>query len=353
MLKLFSLLLFLASCSAKHPKTDHSIAGDEAFCNSLGLSDGKDPIISETYWRCKLKLSKKRLFDYLKLKKDQDKDKNYVKNLRRDFSLAYEKLNNYRNKFIGAKHHEICYKRGWEADLQDRENLENYLKCRQNLLKIYQINPPYKNSKYLNRPQDSYQIGNVINERLDAKLAEIKEIKKNYPNCAFLEEKSAEFQQCRLDFERRKVCFEEVKLLAAKKRYDERKSCQDKIYQHFPKTMLKVNSKEKEMSNRKNRIADFYNNNSFANIGLSAAMIDSFAPKKEVLAKKDKEIAKKQEFNHEKELYSREELTRLRQKFAQRCESQIKYEIAKYLQILDEKCDFLVSIWQKPRKNEQ
>jgi len=329
---------------------------DHKYCIKLGLDFGFDAIETELYWRCRVSLAGKitiqRTFSLSSSAKDE-----YLNNLEIKFQKSFEDLNNYRNNLIGRKHHKICQKRGYDINSIKQDEVEKYLDCRQDLIKTYQVNPPYKKTHYLERPQDSYNIKYVINKRQDHEIERLEEERKKYPRCVHLEIKTKNYKKCINDYDKNAKCLENAQQMRFKKEMEQRMICQRRLYQRFPESLLKKDEIQEEFD-RKKVAADIYNNNDFINIGVDDDMLKTFESaeairkreEEKIRKAKEKKEQKKEDFNNEEKLYSKAELTALKKKFIVECDKRIKPITEEFIESKNLICQTLILKWQKPNK---
>ncbi len=353
----FFLISLLFSCTQNQQEFAQSEqteitkidAEDHKFCITLGLDFGEDAIKNEIYWRCKIILANHKLID-----SDTDPQtirhnlmiRRYIKDLTKRFEESYEKLNDFRNTFLNDDHHKICEKQGNSMYSLKQDEVEKYMKCRQNLIKVYQINPPYKKTQYLKRPRDTYNIGFAINQRQDEELKKFNAAKEKYPFCVKLNIKSEEYKECGDAFEKQKVCHEEAKKSKFTKEMEERTICQKKLYVTLPDSLMKKD-KEQEEIDRKKVATDIYNSNNFASIGIDEKMLESFRSKDPAKMDDKKKTDKKKIFNTENQLYTKTELTRLRQKFIKACNDEIEPKITEHFESLTKICRSNTLKWEE------
>lgn len=341
-------------------------AVDHEFCvKEQDLDFDSDPIETEIYWRCRMKLAQNRI--------SPDKTtphaiwhnnlvKKYMNYLDEKMDDSLQKMNNHRNEFINEKHRKICEKRGYNPHSIKQEEVEQYLDCRYSLLKVYQINPPYKKTQYLNRPQDSYNMDYIIGKREDEEMEMLEEERKKYPHCVFLGIKTQDYKKCTKDYDDRKNCLKKVENKKFGLDMQERLMCQKKMYKRFPDHLIKEEKDDYDAKRAKRikKIADSTNNNSFVSIGVDADMIKTFQSpeaikKQEELKKKAEEERKEKEedFNNEEGLYERAELVSLKEKFISDCNARVQPKIARYINSENQICNSIILKWQKKEQNEQ
>jgi hypothetical protein len=353
-LKILFLLFLFTSCHGNNFQKSQKIAKfkaeDDAFCTSLGLNPSGNPIVSEVYWRCRIALAKRRLtFGRVipEFMRQNSVLQIYISELRAHFEQSFENLNDYRNSFISQRDHELCQRQGLNDDDDfNFEKVEKYIKCRKELIKVAQVTPPYDKTQYFDRPtQDSYNIGFVINQRQDRKIAEIEDIKKQYPNCFHLGIKSDEFPKCKEDYNRKNLCYKAIAERISEKNMKERISCQKKLYVRFSDSMAK-----KDDIDDKILVAQIYEQNDLRSLGLSEKDIASFYPEEKKPKKIDETASKN--FNTENELYTKGELTMLKKKYIVACNQEIPPLLNDLKKRMEMQCEQITLKWQNS-ENEQ
>ncbi len=332
---------------------------DHKFCINLGLDFDVDEIETEIYWRCKIILANHKLI-HNESSPDSIKHnliiKKYIVKLEDEFEKSFENLNNYRNKFINEQHHKICEKQGNKINSLNQYEIEKYLDCRYDLIKTYQVNPPYKKTHYLEYGQDSYDIGFVINMRQDEEIKKFEEEKLKYPHCVFLGIKTKEYQECKKDYDSQKQCYKDALKSRFQKELKEREICQEKLYKRFPESLLK----DEKVDNDFDRVkiaADIYNLNNFRSIGIDDDMLRTFQnpedlkkeEERKLNIKKDQEEEKKN-FNNDKKLYSKAELTTLKESFIATCNNNLNLHLEKYYNELQRECKSITLKWELKSK---
>lgn len=333
---------------------------DHKFCINLGLDFDVDEIETEIYWRCKIILANHKLI-HDESSPDSIKHnlilKKYIIKLEDQFEKSFENLNNYRNKFINDQHHKICERQGNKISSLNQDEVERYLDCRYDLIKTYQINPPYKKTHYLEYGQDSYNIGFVINMRQDEEIKRFEEERLKYPHCVFLGIKTKEYQECKKDYDLQQKCFKDALKSRFQKELEEREICQEKLYKRFPESLLK-DEEEKNDFDRAKIAADIYNLNNFRSIGIDDDMLKTFQnpedlkkEEEEKLKKKEEKKEQKQSFNNDKKLYSKAELTALKESFIATCGKNLNSYLEKYYDNLKYQCKIITLKWELKSQN--
>jgi hypothetical protein len=100
---------------------------------------------------------------------------------------------------------------------------------------------------------------------------------------------------------------------------------------------LKDEDRKKAEIERMNVNSDYYNQQSLASIGLNESLFDS---DKKRVEREEAEAAKKsaKNINSKNELYSKYELTRLRQKYVIGCQKEADDKVIKYVEKITQSC---------------
>lgn len=359
---IFLILFTLISCkldrdyldNSRNEKLQNIETKDHQYCISLGLDFGNDPLKSEIYLRCRIILANHKLISEAitpeAIRHNQD-IRNFIASLIEKFNEAYEKVNDFRNDFINNNEHKICEGMGFDINSLDQNNVEKYMTCRRRLIREWNMKPPFKKTEYLNRPADTYNTPLVINKHIDAETEALAKAKEKYPICAMnLNIKSDEFKKCMQDFDNQIICYSNAKKSRFTKEMEERAMCQRKLYIRFPDSMIKKTDREKEQEEITNIkiLADFYNNNNFYSIGIDKDLLEKFkAEDKKKPDTKTKEETTKKDFNTKDQLYTKVEITSLRQRFIKGCNDDANPKIEYYFSQLNQGCRASTLKWEK------
>ncbi|MBP7710673.1 MAG: hypothetical protein KA100_06365 [Rickettsiales bacterium] len=323
---------------------------DHAFCSSLKINFDKSiDMQSGLYWRCRMSLTKHRL------RTDDAPDaKNYnleISDLVTKISLKLadtpESILTHENNKMDERHHKQCLVMGYIFQTEDQAKIDDYFSCRRALIIDQQLVPPFGNLEYLDYPNHSYNIGFVVDRRIDKEIKRYNLAKEKYPTCVKFHLDNVNFTNCTIAQDRSRQCFAEIDKKRFLKEMEEKVICQKMAYLRFPNDLLKEDDRKKAELERKKNNSDFYNNNSFAAIGVSG---EDFATKvdEKIAAKNKKElrVEKEKEINSAKKMYDKFELTRLRQKFIFSCQKEADLRVTKYVEDLKKECasaaDFVV-----------
>ena len=317
---------------------------DHKFCVSLKLSfDKGDNLKSGIYWRCRLSLAKYKLYT------DQ-RAPNYAKHNLEISDLITKislKLSNTpesilirENKKMDDRQHKQCLIMGFVFDTEDQAKIDDYFACRKALIEDQQLVPPFGNTEYLKYPNRSYNLGFVIDRRIDEEIKRYNSEKKNYPTCIKFHFSSANFKNCVAAQNRSRQCFTEIDKKKFRREGEEKIVCQKQAYLRFPDEFLKEEDRNKRDIERMKNNSDYYNKQNFASIGIGdLSQFESKSDKKteEVTNKKsDKNI------NSKEGLYSKFELTKLRQKYIFSCQQEADGRVIDYVEGLKKDCGKMI-----------
>lgn len=370
----FLLVLFAATnCKNNNNELQKIEREDHQFCVSLGLDFGEDELKTEIYWRCRITLAKYKIKDDAIIPEDIRRNimiKKLISDIGKNYSLSYEKWGDKRNSLFDNNDHQSCVTLGYNIDTIDKitssTTIEDYLACRKRLINSQQIIPPYNKTEYFKRPQDSYNIGFAINKRMDREIAKFEAAKEKYPVCVKFNLKSPEFKTCSLDYDEQRQCLTKIHRLKFRRELQEKSACQKKAYVRFPDSMINQDDeKARELSNIAES-ADLKNNSSFFSIGIDKDQLEKFRGEETKVIKKtdnqndkkdndkkttdnEKKIAEtkvKKNFNTKDDLYSKVDITRLRQQFIFSCQKATEPDLESYGNKLQNECNAIVEKWE-------
>jgi hypothetical protein len=315
---------------------------DHTFCSSLKLDfDRTNNDRSSLYWRCRLSLAKFRLYTDTS-NPDLAKHNLEINDLITKISLRLaetpEAVLSRENKKMDERDHKRCLAMGFTDQTEDQAKIDDYYFCRKSLIADQRLIPPFKNRKYLDYPNDSYNMSFVIDQRLDAEIKKYKEMKETYPMCMKYNMRGENFKNCRAAQEKSRQCTSQIEKKRFKRDGEEKITCQKQAYVRFPNQLIRdYDVREKEIE-RVSTNSAFYNQQSFASIGINdLSKFDS----DEERAKKEKQKKEVGDFNTKNRMYSRFELTRLRQKYIGLCQKEADKKVKEYVDELRDECDGL------------
>ena len=318
---------------------------DHGFCSSLKIGfDNSDDLKSGLYWRCRLSLAKYRLYTDNSTP-ENERHNLEISDLITKISLKLadtpESILIRENKKMDERHHQRCLAMGFTIATEDQTKIEDYFICRKTLIDELQLVPPFGNTEYLEYPNRSYNIGFAIDQRTDKDIKSYFAAKSNYPTCVKFNLNNINFKNCTAAQDKMRQCFSNIEKQKFKKEYDEKIVCQKQSYIIFPNDLLKGNDAAQAEIERMNINSDYYNKYSLASLGLDssefAAKVDE-DPKESAKLAKEKKIEKDKKINSKAGLYTKFELTKLRQKYIFLCQKEADVRVVKYLDEVNKAC---------------
>lgn len=387
---LFSNLLFLAififveACGSRYflASSDNEIQKidkeDHQFCVSLGLDFGEDELKTEIYWRCRVALANNKIKPDALTPEELRHNitlKKLVADIAKNYNASSEKWSDNRNSLLDNNDHKSCVTQGHNIDSLEPVAVEDYFICRRRLINNQQMIPPYRKIEYFKRPQDTYNIGLAVNKKTDSDIAKFEAVKAEYPKCVTLDFRSEEFKICKSEYDQQRKCLSKIEGLKFKRELQEKTSCQKKSYVRFPDSMLKDDSTRAQEIAHAKTAADLSNSNNFFSIGIDADQMGKFSSEEGEMKKDDnqslakdakasvaKEVDKKnssqiadaktkivKNFNTKDDLYSKIDLTKLRQQFIFSCQEAINSPLASYGNKLRDECNSIVEKWEEQK----
>lgn len=322
---------------------------DHSFCSSLKINFDKSiDLDSSLYWRCRLSLAKYRL--RTDGSPESAKQNTEISNLVTKISLKLastpESILFEENAKMNERQHKKCLALGYQINTEDLAKIDDYFSCRKALIADQQLVPPFGNTDYLEYPNHSYNIGFVVDRRVDKEIQRYNLAKENYPTCVKFNLDSLNFKNCTLAQDRSRQCFSEIDKKKFLKEMDEKIICQRWAYIRFPNSLLKgVDQKQIDLERTKTN-SDYNNQLNFAALGIDdkdfvAAPADEGEEvdnADEAKIKKAKRRAAEKKINSNQKLYDKFELTRLRQKYIFSCQKEADLRVASYIKDLKESC---------------
>jgi phosphopantetheinyl transferase (holo-ACP synthase) len=230
---------------------------------------------------------------------------------------------------------------GYSIDSIDSAIIEDYFLCRKKLIDDQQFAVPYGNKEYQQLWTDSYTLQFALNKATDAEIERFELAKTQYPSCIKFNLKSSEFKKCSKNYDESRQCYLQIAQKKIKKEASIKSLCQKKSYIKFPDSFLQKNNDKKNDIQRTKTIADIYNQNNFASIGLDQESLNKFDGNK--ITKKGKST---NNFNSKDGLYSKLELALLRQKYAQSCQKDANKNVENYVTSLNADCITIVADYE-------
>ncbi|NBV06364.1 MAG: hypothetical protein EBS06_03895 [Proteobacteria bacterium] len=363
-LKIFSCLLIgvVFSCAKKEfipepyilssfPEVQKIERQDHKFCNSLDLNSGNSnkSVNDDLYWHCRLSAAKFKLDSHVGSAQSLNHNSqisDLITKISLRLSETHESVFIKENKKIDARQHKQCVDYGFDFDINDQLKTDQYLLCRKRLIDDDQLDPPYGNQAYLKYPNRSYNLGFVLNNKIDSEIKRRQEAEKNYPYCLQFFNNSDNFAKCTKAQDDSRQCLTQIDGKRFKKESEKKTFCQKQAYLRFPDSFLKESDQKKEDIERAKTNADVYNQNSFAALGINSDDIELFESEETADAEYEKQEKQKKlekNINSKKALYTRYELTRLRQKYIISCTENADLEVKKYVEAIKKSCDDLGS----------
>ncbi len=360
-LKYFLIYFFAAtfclisSCSSVKVKEPYMISNfkniqdlerqDHKFCMSLNLDSAKGfDLKNAVYWRCRLSLAKYKLGASYNAQ-DGAKYNFQINDLVSKISLNLSDISE--SEFIkelrkmGDHHHRQCVRMGFNPDTLDQIVIDDYFLCRKRLIEDQELDPPFGNIDYLEHPNRTYNIGFVISERLAKEDKKLKEAAAKYPTCTKYNLRKENFKTCSKAQDKSRQCFTEINKKKLKKEAVEKTICQKQSYVEFPNSFLSEEDVKMADINEVKNNADIYNQNSFGSLGINKEDVKKFQSDIKKNEKSEKKKIEKN-INSKNGLYSKTDLTRLRQRYIYACHKEVDIGIDLYAEELKKECGEMV-----------
>ena len=122
---------------------------------------------------------------------------------------------------------------------------------------------------------------------------------------------------------------------------EEKTTCQKQSYIRFPNEFLKEDERAKAEIRKMNTSSDYYNQQSLSALGMDDSQFDSDEKRVEKEELKKQKMATKN-INSKDGLYSKYELTQLRQKYIFGCQKEVDGRILQYVNDLKKTCEEMV-----------
>lgn len=372
MFKQLSVLLFLLvlSCHKDNPiddsqdkKLQQIERSDHQYCISLGLDYAKeDDLRTELYWRCRLDLATYKFKNNATTGQDITNNTLIIKLIERttknlaDANIGSEKR---KNRSLDDKDHERCLSMGFDLKNIDQAKVEEYYLCRKKLADEFNSAPAFNNQSYV-KTGNGYNYDYILDSAIERNLNESQKIKNIYPECAKYDFRSEKFASCKKAQDNARTCFTRSKTLRTKLDLEEKANCQVLVYYNFPSSMLRDEDKPQKLD----KISDEGNVDVLKQVEGAKKSKEAYQAYKKQLkmqtaekstATKEEDddndddedsedsskydLAKMKELNNKSGLYSRFELTRLRQKYIATCKIKVSKDLNDFFKQRDDECD--------------
>lgn len=343
-----ALCFFIFGCAkpnpayilSNFPEIQNLEESDHKACKSFKINfDQVNNYNSELYWRCRFSLTKYHLPTEKNTAKEQ-KTSFEVNDLINKISVKIlnnkESILDNENKKMDDKDHQKCLKMGYELYSEDQMKINDYFSCRKSLIEDREAVPPFGNTEYLKYRNKSYNLGYVIDNRIKESIKEHQKLKEIYPTCVKYNIVSINFKRCKEAQDNMNQCLTEINRKKFLKENEERVNCQKQTYIRYDDDLLKNNDEENEAIKKTNQSFDYQNNNNFSSLGLQESQFSAVT-----IDNKEQEKLKKQreKINSRSGLYSRYELTKLRQNFITTCNKNSDLKTKEYAQKLTDECN--------------
>ena len=362
----FSILIF-ASC-AKKIRQDYIISDyldiqlleeyDHNSCANLKLNfDKSQNIESKLYWHCRLSFAKYHLELNPIFPRQQEfnqKISELVAKISIKISRNQESSMEREINKIDEKDHQQCNKMGYYPDAKDQIKIEEYYLCRKNLIELNYSDLPFGNQKYAKYQNKSYNIAFVIDKRIKESIRINQEKLEKYPECSNFKTFSDDFEKCVKSLDLYKNCVTESRIKILEKEASEKIICQKQAYIRFNDEMIKNDERvDLEILNR-NKNSDKQNKQNFESNGVNEKDFIGKSEKKddnkiklseqellEIKIKEWEEIQKKKKEikNNYDNIYTKQEISKLRRNFIYSCTKVIDEKLQIYKNEMLEKCE--------------
>jgi hypothetical protein len=309
---------------------------DHNFCASLKLNfDESNNLNNQAYWHCRLSMAKNHLNtdDFLpQIQQNNAEISDLITKISLKVSQISESILSHENNKMDERQHKKCLDLGYIFATDDQAKIDEYFACRKVLIDDQLSVPAFGNLEYLDYPNNSYNLGFVVDKRIDAEIKNYDEKKSKYPACIKFNLNDINFKNCAAAQDKSQVCFGEIDKKKFHKEWEEKILCQKQSYTKFGDELLKKDDAKKAELERTKVNSNFYNNNSFAALRLDESQFSSDK-------KNNLETEKiKKNINSKENLYSKFELTRLRKQYISSCQKEADLRVKKYVNELEKNC---------------
>lgn len=328
---------------------------DHQACLDLKLNfDNNSNIDSKLYWHCRLSFSKFHLQNNPILPK-QIEFNTQISDLIAKISL---KISTNKESFILQQinkmdelDHKKCLKMGYNPDQKNQIKLEEYYQCRKNLIEIYYSELPFNNPQYQPYQDKTYDIAFVIDKKIKESIQDSKTKIANNPQCSNFHVDSEDFGKCIQSFKEHQQCLINAGIKAKERDNANKIKCQKQAYIRFNDEMIKSKEREELEIQERNLKSDRDNRNNFESIGINErdfigkSKLD--IQKEEQEAEQYKSTSKFSEKNNtNNDLYTKQEISKLRKKFIVNCVAMNEDEITQYQNDLNRDCQSIIAPFQ-------
>ncbi len=314
---------------------------DHGFCYSLNFGrNDEETEQNPLYWRCRISVAKGK-----KREEISREDVEYNLEITDLISKISIKLFQnpgteleFENKKVDDHHHRQCLIMGFEIETNNQEKADEYFACRKILLENQRSAPAFYNPQYEGYKNDLYNLSFIVDQRVMRTMKLNESAREKYPTCVQFGVYSKNFKKCKAAQDKAQTCRDKLE----KQKFDqtllEKQKCQKMAYTEFPDDFLREEDRTNwEIENTKKR-GDYANGLSLASLGIID--IEKFrSPSKESAendAIREKNV---RAINSKEGLYSKLELTKLRQKYAISCQRDSGTLIWKAVTNMSSKCD--------------
>lgn len=354
------LIIITATCSKKiaqpspfilsnNPLTIKIEEQNHRFCLALKaeFSNNYDTLNARDYWQCRLSLTRNHIAGNYNEEINKDIINPAFNRLLSEIEVKLGNIPETRltreNKKIDNLHHNQCIDFGYEVETTNQIKIDKYFFCRKILMEKGKLVPPFGNKEYEKYPNKTYDLKFIIDNRIDKNIKKFQDAKKKYPTCIKYHLESIDFKNCTKSEDNSRQCYNKIPLQKFQKEADEKIICQKKSYLRFPDEFLKEDLEEELEKRKRNKNTDFYNQHNFDSLGIDENLF--YGNIDDALKNQEQELSKKllsdSEINSKKGLYTRFELTKLRQKFISSCVFEAEEQIKKYVARLNFECEEL------------